>query len=125
MAESILEGAKALEATLKGVRDSVRKRIMRKAVEKSMVVVAGEIRKSVPPITTPGHSNKRIKKSVGYRRLKARHDIESGKAGLRVGNSEKAKAAPHAHWIPLGTQERVTKDGKKRGRVQPLSLIHI
>lgn len=119
----IVEGANALDATLQGVRDSVRKRIMRGAVNKALVIVAGEIRKSVPQAKTRGHSNRRIKKSVGYRKYLAKPDLYSGKAGLRVGSTRNATIAPHAHFMALGTQERRTKSGASRGRVMPRGFV--
>ena len=124
MARKIIEGANALEATLSGVRDSVRKRIMRNSVNRALTIVAREVRKSVPRATTPGHSmTKRVKKSIGIRRLKSKLDTEAGKTGLRVGNRRNATIAPHAHFIPLGTQERITKSGASRGRVRPRGFV--
>ena len=46
MARKIIEGANALEATLSGVRDSVRKRIMRNSVNRALTIVAREVRSS-------------------------------------------------------------------------------
>lgn len=131
----ILEGANALDATLDGVKDSVRKRIMRGTVNRALVIVASEIRKSVPPAKTPGHTMRRIKKSVGSRPFKAKVDRYSGKAGLRVGTRQmtdengrrirtpRGKDAPHAHFIPLGTEDRYTKSGAFRGRVRPRGFV--
>jgi len=124
MTEKIVEGARALEATLKGLRDSVRKRIMRSAVNRALTIVGREVRKDVPKAITPGHNmNRRVKKSIGVRRLKSKLDKEAGKTGLRVGNRRNATIAPHAHFIPLGTQERITKSGASRGRVRPRGFV--
>jgi len=131
MTQSIVEGAKALEATLGGMRESVRKRIMRTAVNRSLTIIAREIRKSVPKATTPGHNMKRVKKSVGSRPYKAKRDYYAGKTGLRVGNRildkelgiTSSTVAPHAHWVPLGTNERRTKKGARRGKVTPRPFV--
>jgi len=121
---NIVEGAKALEATLKGVRESVRQRIMRSSVNRALVIVSREIRKSVPAAKTRGHNmNRRVKKSIGVRRFKAKRDEYAGKTGLRVGTTTNATIAPHAHWVALGTADRRTKSGANRGRVQPRSFV--
>lgn len=131
MTQTIVEGANALEATLTGLRESVRKRIMRNSVNRSLTIIAREIRKSVPPAITPGHDMKRVKKSVGSRRIKAKRDKYAGKTGLRVGNRildreagiTNNNVAPHAHWVPLGTQDRRTKSGAFRGKVRPRGFV--
>jgi hypothetical protein len=78
---------------------------------------------------------KRVKKSVGTRPYKAKRDHYSGKTGLRVGNRvlerdadgfasvTSSNVAPHAHWIPLGTNERRTKSGAYRGKVTPRPFV--
>lgn len=120
----ILEGAKALEATLKGMKFTVQRRIMRNSVNRALTVVAREIRKSVPAAITRGHNmNRRVKKSIGVRGYKSRPDQYAGKTGLRVGSSRNATIAPHAHWVALGTGDRRTKSGAFRGRVQPRSFV--
>lgn len=131
MPKQVVQGARALDATLKGVRDSVRKRIMRNSVNRALTIIAGEIRKSVPKAITPGHNMRRVKKSVGTRRYKAKRDQYAGKTGLRVGNRvldrsvglTTSNVAPHAHWIPLGTRERKTQSGANRGKVRPRGFV--
>lgn len=118
---TVIEGIKALEATLKGLRTSVQKRIMRNTVNRGLVIVAGEIRKSVPQAITPGHDMRRVKKSVGVKRQKAGRENYLGKAGLGVGKN--GQTAPLAHLIPLGTAERRTKAGASRGKITPRSFV--
>jgi len=127
----IIEGANALEATLSGMRDSVRRRIMRSSVNRALTIIAREIRKSVPKATTPGHDMKRVKKSIGKRDYRSKRDEYAGKTGLRVGNRildkelgiTSSSVAPHAHWVPLGTNERRTKKGARRGKVTPRPFV--
>ena len=142
--KAVIEGVKALDAALTGVKNSVRQRIMRGSVNRALTIIGGEIRKSVPSAITPGHNMmRRVKPSVGTRPFRSKLDQYAGKTGLRVGHAilkgpdgkslrdsagrirktAKGNLAPHAHFIPLGTAERRTKSGANRGKVTPRGFV--
>lgn len=89
--------------------NTVERRLARSALGAGLREMSKRIRAAAPKGT-------RIKKSVSDRMKKSRRTGQhEAKSGLNVGR--KKDTAPHAHFFTLGTADRETKDGRKRGRV--------
>lgn len=101
-----LSGVDDVWKTIKRLERKSGPRIAGKVLGAANRSFAAGIKRHIPKINTPGHSNKRLKKSVGYRYKKSQKLITSSKVGFRVGGMEKAFAAPHAHLYVLGTRPR-------------------
>lgn len=71
--------------------------------------------KGRPPRTPKAkRKGKRLYQAHGFRFRGAKKIV--AKAGVNVAK-KRAQRAPHAHLLGLGTKERETKAGKKRGRI--------
>lgn len=105
----VIQGADELDRRLKRLGRKDRSTAMRRARAKSLTVIRKGIVAEVPVATTPGHSAKSIKRSIGTRNKKSKRSGEQeSKAGVKVGKKRKS-VAPHAHLIALGTKPRVRK----------------
>lgn len=103
-----LEGVNQVWREIKRFEKRVGPRIAGRMLGAGMRSFAAGVKREIPKTQTPGHSNRRLKKSVGYRYAKTRSGIQSAKFGFRVGR-RKANAAPHAHLYVLGTKARTRR----------------
>lgn len=107
-------GITQLQRELKLLERGIRK-ASRKAVNKGLTV----LRRGVAAEAPVGESGF-LKKSIGRRMEKSRGEEHSGKVGPGVGKRRKdtgTNAAPHAHLVALGTTDRFTRRGARRGRM--------
>lgn len=151
MPRAAITGVKELDDRLARISDDRQaKKLGRRAVLKPLRMIAASIKTEVPPATTPGHTNQRIRASIGQRFGKNRRKgIVEAKAGVSVGKRrpriqkkdiEVERIAPHSHLLALGTVDRYTgartyrvKFGKRtrttgkprrfRGRLRPNDFV--
>lgn len=108
-----LSGFDGVEAVLieigKDHGDTVERRLSRVGLGAGLTTATKLIRRAAP-------KGSRIRKSVGSRFKKDKKaGIHQAKAGLNVG--KKNGVAPHGVFFSLGTDERFTKHGIRRGRM--------
>lgn len=104
-----LTGDKALDKTLRRLRDKTAKRIARKAVSQALTVINRAAKREAPDKTTRRSIGKRMKRSSGL--------VVTAKVGVNVGK-KKSQASHVARWIALGTKIRKTKRGQARGAIK-------
>jgi len=126
----VVTGDRKLDRELERLGDRTAKRINAAAVRSGMAV----IRKAVKA-EAPRGPNGNIKRAIGARfRKKRTTGIYEAKVGANVGKRinqrttksgkiQKANSAPHAHLVILGTAERLTKSGARRGTMKPNNFV--
>ena len=113
----VITGVKELDAKLKRLSTKTAKKAARAGLGAGLTVLAKKMRQMAPKATTPGHSNRSIKASIGKRQKKDKvTGITSAVAGIDVGK-KKSKQVPQAHLLALGTVVRTRKSvgGKFKG----------
>lgn len=119
-----VDGVGELQQQLRGLADREVRRPLRSGVGKGLTVVAKAIRQAAPVGKT-----RSIRKAIGKRFARNRRSGEmEAKAGIDVGkkrsrDGSKGIQARHGHLVALGTAERFTKTGAKRGSVRANDFV--
>lgn len=130
MTGAVLDGLDDLQAELQQLGDTVGGRIAAKAVRRGQSVIRKAIAAEAPRGSTGS-----LRRSIGSRFRKRRKrgelsaivGINVGKRvkplATRTGKTRAANSAPHGHLAALGTQERSTRSGAKRGRMPANNFV--
>lgn len=110
----------------------VEQKHMDSAMRQGLTVIARKQRQLAPVL---GAGNRGLKRAIGSRVFKNKvKGIKDAKVGIAVGKKvSRIKpqdrtgrrgvgiSARNAHWFILGTKDRVTKSGRKTGRMRPIA----
>lgn len=119
-----VSGLKEIEQMMKKLPKRNQKKIKRQALRQGGDVIREEQRKNIDQIPNEnlGASGKeRFKKSVGIVTSKSRLFESKVYVGPRYANVK--HTAPDAHLIEFGTEDRYTKDGAYRGRIEATPFV--
>ena len=97
---------------------SLESRDLARVLRRALTVHARTIRSAIRASSAPPRVKRAVSRSVGTALKRRGQTITQAKVGIQVGRG--SKRAPHAHFFVLGTAERYTRRGERRGRIVPM-----